>query len=155
MHRQIKSYSSPVKLIIPIISFVLTAHIPLTSLSRVFFNFLIFPCSYSAIFWNCNNYALTAFLFLLMFTKSPRVIAMICSLTEVPQGFASSFSSTLSGTWTYHFSFHSFLTGPNERPQPHCHVSFCIIFVYVSSAQARASNMANCLTTLLAHYYRC
>ena len=43
------------------------------------------------------------------------------------------------GYTTFHFAqTHIFLTGLNERPQPHCHVSFCIIFVYVSSAHELA-----------------
>ena len=71
-----------------------------------------------------------------MFTKFSCIIFMICSHTEVPPGFVSSFSSTLSRTWSYHFSFRSNSHFPDrsQRPQPHCHVSLCVTFVYVSSA---------------------
>lgn len=122
----------------------------------VLFDFLIFPI-FSSVFWNFNSYAFTAFLFLPMFTKCPRVIAMItCSLTEVPQRFVSSFSSTLSGTQSYHFSFRSNSHFPDSSQGTPPAPSSCLLLYYFCFRQfrARANNMANCLVTLLAHYYR-
>ena len=119
----------------------------------VFFNFLIFPGSHDSIFRNCNNYALTAFLFLSMFTKSPRVIAMICSRTEVPQQFVSSVSSTLSRTRSYHFSFRSHSHFPERYQRTPPATLSCLLLYYFCLCQFRAHELTIWLIVLFLYLH--
>ena len=78
---------------------------------------------------------------------------MICSHTSVQQGFVSSFSSKLSGTWSLFVRTHIFLTHLNESPQPRCHFPF-LYFCCLRQFRVRTNNMTDWLVTLLARYYR-
>jgi len=139
MQRQIKSYSSPFKLIIPIITLVLTAHIPPTSLarSRYFSTFssslaLTLPSSgiVTIMLWQLSSFCRCSPSLL---TSLPWYVPSRKSHNSLYLHFQAHFLE--HGHTTSHFAHtHIFLKGPNERPQPHCHVSFCIIFVCVSSA---------------------
>jgi len=139
MHRQIKAYSSPLKLIIPITSLVLTAHIPLTSLSRsgYFSTFtsslaLTLPSSGIVIImlWQLSSFCRCS---LSLLASLPWYVPSRKPHNGLYLHFQAHFLE--HGHTTSHFAqTHIFLKGPNERPQPHCHVSFCIIFVYISSA---------------------
>ena len=139
---QMKGYSSSFKVIIPLITLVFTAHIPLNSLTR-FWYFSTFSFSLALTLpssgTQCNNYTFTVFLFLSMFTKHgllasfPRSAHTLKSHKGLYLHFRANFLE--HGHTTSHFvKTHIFLTDHNERPQPRCQVCFCIIFVYVSFA---------------------
>ena len=156
MQRQMKAYSSSSKLIVPIITF--TAHIPLTSLARsrhfsTFSYSLALPLPSSGIVTIILSQLSSFCRYSPSTVSSPHFHDLF---TQVPQGFVSSFSSKLSGTWSYHSTFHlnSYFPDRSQRPSPATLSCLLLYFCCLRQFRARANNMANCLITLLAHYYR-
>ena len=140
MQRQIKASSSPFTLNISITTLVLTAHIRLTLLarSRYFSTFsssldLTLPSSgiVTIMLWQLSSFCRCSPSFL---ASLPWSVHTVRSHKGLYLHFQAHFLG--HGHTTSHFAqTHIFLrTGPNERAQPHYHVSFSIIFVYVSSA---------------------
>ena len=139
MQRQMKAYSPPFKLIIPIIALVLTAHIPLTSFSRYRY-FLTFSSSLDLTLSSSGIVTIMPWQLSSFCWYSPSLLVSLpwyVPSQKSHHGLYLRFQAHFleHGHTTSHFAqTHIFLKGPNERPQPHCHVSFCIIFVCVSFA---------------------